>query len=356
MLATTPRHFLWRWKLVPAICLIVLLVATRSSQADEGAAALPTVEAEAPQEPGFFDVWGKKIETTHESIERYILEKTVKMDDFFGTENAPREKPTRYQLRWRNSLRVEHDGSVKFGPSVRLNLALSKINDRFRLLIAGEDEPEPATQSLPRDPGSPGFDRTTPNTHFVNTELRYDLIRTPALKLFLGAGVRVKLPFEAFARSRLDYLHTFNDTTLVRFGETIFVKNSDLLGETTEITLEKLLDRGTILRWSNAGTASQEIRGLEWGSELSLLRELSPRSAVTLTGGAYGNTSSNSFGHNYRLLALYRQNFLRSWLFYELEPELFWQRDKRNPDTPTFAFTFRLEIVFSGSSLGRPDL
>ncbi|RQW89187.1 MAG: hypothetical protein EHM79_03935 [Geobacter sp.] len=356
MLATIPRHFLWRWALVPALCLMVLLVATKSSRADEGAAEAPTAESELPQEPGFFDVWGKKIEATHESIERYILEKSVKVDDFFGSENAPGEKPTRYQLRWRNSLRIEHDGTVKFGPSVRLNLALSKINDRFRLIIAGEDEPEPATQSLPRDPGSPGFDRTTPNTHFVNTELRYDLVRTPALKFFLGAGVQVKLPFEAFARSRLDYLHTFNDTTIVRFGETVFVKNSDLLGETTEITLEKLLDRGTILRWSNAGTASQEIRGLEWGSELSLIRELSARSAVTVTGGAYGNTSSSTIGNNYRLFALYRQNFLRSWLFYELEPELFWHRTDRNPDAPTFAFTFRLEIVFKGSSLGRPAL
>jgi hypothetical protein len=356
MLATSPRLNLWRWALVPALCLILLLVATKSAQADECAATGPTTEAEAPQEPGFFDVWGKRFEATHEGIERYFLEQTVKVDDFFGSENALGTKPTRYQLRWRNSLRVEHDGTMKFGPSVRLNLALSKINDRFRLIIAGEDEPEPATQSLPRDPGSPGFDRTTPNTHFVNTELRYDLIRTPALQLFLGAGVRVKLPFEAFARSRLDYLHTFNDTTIIRFGETLFVKNSDLLGETTEITLEKLLDRGTILRWSSAGTTSQEIRGLEWGSELSLIRELSPRSAVTVTGGAYGNTSSNTIGNNYRLLALYRQNFLRSWLFYELEPELFWQRNDRNPDAPTFAITFRLEIVFTGSSLKKPAL
>ncbi len=354
MLATSPRLNLWRWALVPALYLLLLLVATTSAQADECAAAGPTAEAEAHQEPGFFDVWGKRFEATHEGIERYILEQTVKVDDFFGSENGPGTKPTRYQLRWRNSLRVEHDGTMNFGPSVRLNLGLSKINDRFRLIIAGENEPEPATQSLPRDPGSPGFDRTTPSTHFVNTELRYDLIRTPALQLFAGAGVRVKLPFEAFARSRLDYLYTVNDTTLIRFGETLFVKNSDLLGETTEITLEKLLDRGTILRWSSAGTASQEIRGLEWGSELSLIRELSPRSAVTVTGGAYGNTSSSTIGNNYRLLALYRQNFLRSWLFYELEPELFWQRHDRNPDAPTFAFTFRLEIVFKGSSLPRP--
>lgn len=353
MLATSPRFNLWRWALVPALCLLLLLEATISAQAGECATTGPAADAE---EPGFFDVWGKRFEATHECIERYFLEQTVRVDDFFGSKNVPGTKPTRYQLRLRNSLRVEHDGTMKFGPSVRLNLALSKLNDRFRLIIAGEDEPEPATQSLPRDPGSPGFDRTTPSTHFVNTELRYDLIRTPALQLFAGAGVRVKLPFEAFARSRLDYLHTFNDTTLIRFGETLFVKNSDLLGETTEITLEKLLDQGSILRWSSAGTTSQEIRGLEWGSELSLIRELSPRSAVTVTGGAYGNTSSNTIGNNYRLLALYRQNFLRSWLFYELEPELFWQRNDRNPDAPTFAITFRLEIVFKGSSLAKPAL
>jgi hypothetical protein len=347
------RNILHTWILVLTLSLTVQLLTVNSLKADEGAECEPAAAEESPREPGFFDVWGKRMDTAHDSIERNILEQTIKLDDFFGKENARPDKATRYQLRLRNSFRIDQHGTIKLGPSVRLNLALSKINDRLNLIISGESEPEPLTQSLPQDPGNPGYDRTTPDTHFVNTELRYDLLRIPSMLVFVGAGVQLKLPFEAFARSRVEFRHKFSDSTLFSGSETLFVKNTDLFGETTEITLEHLLDQATILRLSSTGTTSQEIHGLEWGSELSLVRELSPRSAGTLTGGAYGNINNSTVANTYRVLARYRRNFLRSWLFYELEPEIFWERNIRDHDAPTFAFTFRLDIVFKGSSLAQ---
>ena len=356
MLTIRPRNILQTWTMVLALALSVQLLATKPSKADEGAAATSAATAESPEESGFFYIWGKRMDVTHDSIEQYILKQAVTMDDFFGKENVRGLKPTRYELRLRNSFRIDQHGTIKIGPSVRLNLALTKINDRLNLIIAGESEPAPLTQRLPQDPGNPGYDRTTQDTHFVNTELRYDLIRIPSMLLFVGAGVQLKLPFEAFARSRVEYRHKFSDTTLISGSETVFVKNSDLFGETTELTLDHLLDRSSILRWSSTGTASQEIHGLEWGSELSLIRQLSPRSAGTLTGGAYGNINDSTVANTYRVLARYRRNFLRSWLFYELEPEVFWQRNAPDHDAPTFAFTFRLDIVFKGTSLRKSSL
>jgi hypothetical protein len=286
----------------------------------------------------------------HARLERNILEQTIRFDDFFGnvaTENLWQPK---YELRWRNSLRVEHGGDLKVGTTLRANFVLSKISERLRLVIAGEDEPGPSRQSLPQDPGAPGYDRTTPTTHFANTELRYEVIRTPSVNLFLGAGVRVALPLEAFVRSRFQYSHDFSGVALMRFGETFFLKNGYLLGETTEFSLERLVGRDSILRWASTGTASQEIEGLEWGSELSLIRQLSPMSAVTLTGGVYGNTNSAALVTNSRLAARYRQNFLRSWLFYELEPEIFWLRNADGRYTANLACTLRIEVVFQGTS------
>ena len=93
------------------------------------------------------------------------------------------------------------------------------------------------------------------------------------MNLFLGAGVRVALPLEAFVRSRFLYSRDFSDVALMRLGETLFVKNSDLFGETSEFSLERLVGRDSLLRWASSGTASQEIEGLEWGSELSLATE-----------------------------------------------------------------------------------
>jgi len=326
--------------------------------AGEGAAAEPTpalAEMPAPvsepaPETSHIVTFGKTMDETHSILERKILEQTVRFDDFFGDVNTENLHQTKYELRLRNSIRVEHGGDLKFGASLRANFALSRISERLRIFITGEDDPELSTQSLPRDPGNPGFDRTTPSTHFANTELRYEVIQTPSVNLFLGAGVRLALPFEAFVRSRFQHTRQLGEVSLMRFAETFFVKNTDLLGETTELSFERLLGRDTIIRWAGAGTASQEIEGLEWGSEISMIRALSPRSAITLTGGLSGITNSSALVQNYRLLARYRRNFFRNWLFYELEPEISWPSESDGSYPAELAFTFRIEVVFQGTA------
>ena len=206
------------------------------------------------------------------------------------------------------------------------------------------------TPSLPEDPGNPGFDRIIrPTNSFVNTELRYNVIQMTDMYFFLGAGVRLSFPFEVFLRSRFQYSHSFNNLFMMRLGVTFFVKSDKLLGETTEVNLQRALTPKSILSWASTATASQEIEGLEWGSELSLIQEISPKSTLTLTGGVYG---SNLFSHlvqNSRVIARYRRNFLRKWLYYELEPEITWPLNTIGGYTANIAFTVRLEIAFQGS-------
>lgn len=290
------------------------------------------------------------MDETHARLERGLLNQTVRLDNFFGVAKSDNLRQPKYELRVRGSARVEHGGNLTFGATMRASIVLSKVNERLRLVISRENEPGTTTPSIPQDPGNPGLDRTSPTAHFTNTELRYELIRGPTVNLFLGAGVQITLPFEAFVRSRFQYTRKLGDLSLMRVAETFFLKSSDLLGETTEFSLERLIAPKTVLRWSNSATASQEIEGLEWGTELSLSHELSPKSAISLTGGVYGNTTFSHMIDNYRLSLLYRRNFLRKWLFYELQPEITWPRDNNGNHPATYIFTFRLEVVFQGTA------
>lgn len=309
---------------------------------------------ESSQWPGsgplaaYFNAIEKRMDEAHALLERNILRQAVRVDNFFGSVKPEKQRQTSYNLRWRNSVKVEQGRRWSFGSSLYANFALPRISDRLQLYFSGEDEPGKTTQGLPEDPGNPGFDRTTPTTHFANTELRYELIRNQALNLFLGAGVRLVLPPEVFLRSRLQYIHNFDDILLMRVAETVFVKNSDFIGETTEFSLERLVGGNTLLRWASAGTASEEIEGLEWGSELSASRQLSPRDALTLKGGVFGNSSLTPHLQNYLLQVRYRRNFLRDWLFYELEPQITWPRTPEGGNPPVYALTFRIEVVFQG--------
>lgn len=89
---------------------------------------------------------------------------------------------------------------------------------------------------------------------------------------------------------------------------------------------------------------------MEWATELSLLRELSPRSAITFGGGLAGHTRPDALVDTYRVFTRYRRNFLRPWLFCELEPEITWPRDAAGAYTSAYAFTFRIEVVFQGTA------
>ncbi|MBI5576730.1 MAG: hypothetical protein HY896_10270 [Deltaproteobacteria bacterium] len=313
----------------------------------------PFADNTAPAMDNVSGIFMRTVDERHSSIERSILDRVVRFDNFFGSVKTENVRLPEYLIRWQNSLRFEEGNHVKYRTNVRAGFTLPKINKRLRLVVTGESEAEPAAARLPEDPGNPGFDRTLPNTRIVNTELRYGFFRTPALDIFAGAGVRVKRPFETFARTRLQYTRKLGELTLFRLGETLFWKNTEKLGETTEIDLERQLTPTTLLRWSNAGTLAQETRGLEWGTELSLLRALTPRSAVTLSGGVFGVTDPDAQVETYRILARYRRNFLRPWLFYELEPEMSWPRQPDGKYRPTDAFTVRLEIVFQGKEVLR---
>jgi len=349
--------------LVLVVHLLLSIIGTEISAAEEKPAehSAPTAEpAPAPPPTSTVPVpadtalepKGSKIEKlldkTHGSIQQSILKQVVRFDDFFGNIQTENQRETKYEIRLRNAIQLDNRGNFQYSPKIRANIVLSKIDERLRLAISGEDEQKPLTPTLPDDPGNPGFDRTSGNFRLVNTELRYRLIPSPSQDLLLGAGVELANRPQVFARSRFQYTHNLSDISLFRFGETLFVKTPDGPGATTEIALERLLDQKTLLRWDSTGTVISGLRGVEWGSELSLIHTLSSLSAINVIGGAYGNTSFDGVINAYRLLARYRRNFLRSWLFYELEPELFWPRRADGSFPTNFIFTFRLEVVFKG--------
>ncbi len=327
------------------------------SGAEEADQPIPASAATTSLEPDAGDIsaadqdatgLGQTVDTSHAGLERGILEQVVRLDNFFGNVRAENRQQTRYLVRWRTSLRVDDRGKVSPGMAVRANLQLSNLDERLRLVVAEEDEREQSPGGLPQDPGSPGFYRSSASARITNTELRYTLFQTPALNLFLGVGMRVSFSPEAFVRSRFQYTQKLDERSLVRYTETLFLKDLQVPGQTAEIEAERQLAAGTLLRWGNSATASSEIRGVEWGSELSLIRELPSNAVTTLAGGLFGRSSSGNGVDTFRLLARYRQNIFRDWLFYELEPELFWPRDGTGRYPTRFAFTVRLEVMFRG--------
>jgi hypothetical protein len=292
---------------------------------------------------------GEWVDRTHAYLVDRIDDTVVWFDDFFGQTRSMDTARPEFTLRWTNEMRAEEGNVPKFRTSVRANLRLPKLTRKLKLVISGENKPDP-TAVLPSDPGNPGFDPEVPGTSIkqVNTELRYEFLQNERNYFFAGAGVRLTLPFEVFARVRYQYNRPVGEDNYFRFALTPFWKNEDGFGETTEFSLEHRIRPGVLVGWANSGTVSEITPGLEWGTAFFLAARLSPRSAVSPSVGMTGQTRPHTVVSSYRVGTKYRRNDFRPWFFWELEPEVNWPRDDRGSRKPVWAATLRVEILFLG--------
>src|SRR4030065_1479913 len=102
----------------------------------------------------------------------------------------------------------------------------------------------------------------------------------------------------------------------------------------------------TLIRWSNYVTYAEGTAGITWNTGISLLTQLTPRSAISYDTSMWGVNHPAWTIQNYRVGSLYRLNFYRPWLFFEIAPEVTWPKDESGHRESTYALMSTLEIQF----------
>ena len=332
----------------PALAAALLLsLATGASLATgppNGSAPSATDNDAIPVAPATDNGW---VDRTHSRVERDLFGTVVWFDRFFGDERLIVTEQPESLLRWVSAFRWDQEEHFTFRSTVRASLRLPRLRKRWRLVISGETRGDPNAVT-PEDPGNPGLD-TGSRVRTGSTELVYDFLRTSRTSLDVGAGVRVKIPPDAFVRTRFQHARPVTLNTLGRFTATAFWDARDGFGESNQVDLERRLAPPTLLRWSNSFEIKEKSNGWTWGTDLSLLHKISTKSAITFSGGASGSTRPAWIAQNYRVLARYRRNVYRKWLFLEAEPDLHWPRKEDGSRKPVWGATLRVEILFTGA-------
>jgi hypothetical protein len=287
------------------------------------------------------------VDRLHSLVERDLFESVVWFDRFFGDEWVElTERPESF-LRWRNDFRWDEEERFTVRSTVRASLRLPRLKKRWRIVVSGETQGD-ANTVTPEDPGNPGLDPGS-RVRTGSTELFYEILRTPRSTLDAGVGARVKIPPDAFLRTRFQHARPITPAILGRFTAIAFWSVRDGFGESNQVDLERPLAPSTLLRWSNSMTITEESNGWTWGTELSLRHKLSPKSAVTFAGGVSGTTRPAWIAQKYRILARYRRSVYRKWLFLEGEPDINWPRKEDGSRKPVLGGTLRVEILFTGT-------
>jgi hypothetical protein len=292
------------------------------------------------------DTW---LDLGHSLLEEKLFAPVVAFDRFFSDERDLEAERSRSFVQFRNELRLDQDGRPTYAPIVRANLRMPGMNawlKRFRLVVEGQAQ-DAYSALFPGPEGNGAAGRGG------NAELRFALWDGLRSHVDLGAGLLFQLPPGAFTRLRLRLAFPVGDLFLARLATSGFWRTDTHLGTSAETYLERPITPASVVRLASDAQLTQRSRGVEWSSEIGWLVSISPRTAAVLLAGVRGATGTPAVVDRYRVATRVRRGLFRDWLFYEIEPEVYWPWTPDQPRRATFAVTVRLDVQFHGDE-GRP--
>ena len=278
-----------------------------------------------------------------------------------------------YETLWHSTMRIDHlfgarygeetyrrgvSGSIapilrwdefnNFEPKLRFsaNLPLPQLNDRFNVFIGRVNREELVTE---RGEQSSTFRRQLGPERDEQTIFGISY-RAPAQQgwhLDGGTGVRLGLPMDPYVKGAVVYQRGVVEDLSFSFRQTVFWQQSEQVGTTSRVELERLLAGPWLLRWTTSGTISQESEGVRGYSSIMGLRGFPGRRAFALALGFNGESNSDVPLQDYGIKAAWRQSVARDWLVLELRTSLDWPKEEpEQPREPSWGVGIGFEMFF----------
>ncbi len=279
------------------------------------------------------------LDRSHSYLNQRLCEPAAWFDGFFGDPRSFEETPVGTFVRIRNSLQWDETEGWGFGLRVRANVLLPRVTDRIRLLITRDDD---LTGEFRDGPSAADEDEQTRlGLRFIASERARSQFDVDGTVRVSSSGLNPRV------RGRYRHVQGLTDHTLARATQTVFWELDDGFGSTSRLDWEWLPDRDRLIRWTGEGTVSEASDGVDWRTSVTAFRQMSPRTALRSEVGAFGYTTPRFEAEEYFVALRYRRQFLRRWLFFELQPEHAWPLDletgQRRSD---WRFTLTLEVQF----------
>jgi hypothetical protein len=313
---------LFHWLRLALISGLAVLATGQTTAAEEPATAAITTESADTN-------W---IDTGRENLNKRADALANWADSFFGHTRSVEDAASsiiriRPQFEWDE----EDDTDWKIRATGRLYLP--RASERLSVVFLGQDD----------DFEDEFYDPATTASGDSSLAIEYQIGDRNEHKAYLFAGVKAGPKGQLGARYR--YQAPFLDRNRFRFSEELFWVGGDGFGTLTRVDIDRTLSSNTLLRWANRAEYSEESNGIEWNSRIAWAKRLDPGAALRAFTFIRGETDpellkSRGFG------MAYRRQFLRDWLFWEIEPRYAWRKRQRDNDREGVAMIkLRLEAV-----------
>lgn len=243
------------------------------------------------------------------------------LDGLFGQDHSENEYQAKSRIRIVNEFSWLEGSGLSADMRIRASLKLPNAKRRFHLVISDDEE-------------------TLNPEHKASVKDDESFKTSAAIRWIPNIASRVRYSFDIgahasdiFTRLRVQRAWRVSDDSLLRFRQSIRYGLKTETKAVTELEAERLLNESTVLRigsslqyWQN----EPEPVGLRWSQSNTILHRISRNRSIAYGLTVDGVQQPNWTVANDRLFFLYRQSIWRSWLYYELEPQLVrdWTTDK----------------------------
>lgn len=299
------------------------------------------VPAAAPDDASWVDA-------SHRFLSRGFLWAVVGFDHFFADEREVDLPQTRSFFHWRNALSIRDDGKYAYVADVRAEAVMPNLDrrlDRLRLRFTFvSTSPEAIDPLIPPNLRAPDVsDRPHAGivlSPFQSFQAQAD-IQTGALLL---------RPLGWYGRVRFRHVQPIGELLVARLALAGFWQTDIGFGTRQDLSLEHPVSPWLLFRVSNRSMVAQRSRGWEWSSEAALLTAAWPRTALSLSGAAFGATQVGPGVEVWRIQGRARHDVFRRWIFVEAAPEIAWTRIELGHRQRASAIILYLEILFDAAT------
>ncbi|MEX0964626.1 MAG: hypothetical protein WDZ52_11370 [Pseudohongiellaceae bacterium] len=174
--------------------------------------------------------------------------------------------------------------------------------------------------------------------------ISYQQSTSGAWQLNHSIGFRARLPTDPFYRFKSQYEHRLNDEWSLGYRQKIWHYRSQGWGYDTDISFNRKLDRGRILRISSEARYQQDRKVTEFSQSVTLLEALEQFETMSYELGILGINTPNVRINDYYIGMQYRRAIRDQWLFLEVVPQLVVSRDENWRPQPKLMLN--LEMLF----------
>lgn len=293
----------------------------------------------APQERGFID-------ETQAALSNQVMRTAAWIDSFFDAERVQAEE-NESTLRLKLKTFIEEGETAEFGFNASLRLVLPKLQDRVSLVVSGDPDDDPDFEKNPADARQ--AEVTGSDERNVTVSFQYKVKETLSRYISASMGFRFRglLPV-VYLEGRYRYQVPLDHWT-ARFTQR-FRWYTDVGWESrTNLTFDTTLSPWWFFRTGMTGDWYEDRKdeGFFYGIGAFVTQKLSERRAIEYGWVNSFQTEPNNHLEEITFAARYRQNIWRSWVFYEIQPQI------RFPKSEAFNITPGVLLLLE-SIIGKP--